>query len=173
MPKACASSPEWIHATLRSRGRASSIKNLEIPLPRSFILLVKWVQTVCSTNNMILPCPSPSILFIYSLCFPLVRSLVCSEEIYGNPKIEDCERVLLEIPFARQSFSSRQSQYQHVFAEPQFLEPPFAQVINMYRPRAIIQLPKVWKSSKSLSLITNLQSNLAQLAEPRLQTPAA
>lgn len=94
------------------------------------------------------PYPSPSILFIYSLLFPLVRSLVCSEEIYGNPKVEDCEQVLLEIPFARESVPSYQSQSRRIFAEPQFQWPPFGQVINTYRPQAMIQLPKVWKHSK-------------------------
>ncbi|KAF6227612.1 hypothetical protein HO173_012141 [Letharia columbiana] len=90
-------------------------------------------------------CFSTGILFLCSICFPLVRSLICSEEIFGTPKVDDCKQALLEIPFARQSVASYQSQYSHLFAEPQFQEPPFHSVTNNLRPQAIIQLPKIWK----------------------------
>ena len=121
---------------------------------------------------------NPSILFICSLGFLPVRSLVCNSEVFGNPKVEDCSQALLEIPFARRPPGSFQSRYPHFFAEPQFQEPPFHLVTNNYRPQAIIQIPKIWKRSKShpqnpISAVTNLQFTIAQLAENQSQTPAA
>lgn len=106
-------------------------------------------------------CLGPSIVLLCSLHFSLVRSLICSDEIYGKPKVADCEQALLDIPFAKQPDSNFQSRFPHVFAEPQFQVPPFYLLINNYRPQAIIQLPKIWKHSKSYiqrptSAITNL-----------------
>ena len=98
-------------------------------------------------------CVSQRLMLLCSLCFPLVRSLVCNDEIYGNPKVDDCERALLELSYARQSDGSYRFRVSHIFAEPQFLEPPFNLITNSYRPRAIIQLPKIWKHSKSRSQI--------------------
>lgn len=36
-----------------------------------------------------------------------------------------------------------------IFAEPQLLEPPFKAAKNPYAPKAIVQLPKIWKSGMS------------------------
>ena len=34
-----------------------------------------------------------------------------------------------------------------LFAEPQYMQPPFSGVYNVYRPNAIVLLPKIWKHS--------------------------
>ena len=98
-----------------------------------------------------IPCLIPSTLILYSLNFPLVRSLFCSAGVYGSPNIADCEQALLEIPFARISERSWEAPLVHVFVEPQFQKPPFRSIDNRFRPEAIIQLPKVWKHSESHS----------------------
>ena len=117
--------------------------------PRSYALLVAGAQPIFSTYAIMLSKINPtSIVTLCSLCFHLVSSLTCNGEVYGNPKVEDCEEALLEIPCARGPVGSDQSQYNQFFAEPQFLEPPFRGISNRFRPRAIIQLPKFWKHSK-------------------------
>ena len=120
-------------------------------------------------------CLGPSILLLCSLQFSLVRSLICSDELYGNPKVDDCEQALLEIPFAKESPRSYLSRHPHVFTEPQYQQPPFRQVTNNYRPEAVIQLPKIWKHGESYSqrstfTIANLRSIVT---EHRSQKPAA
>ena len=98
---------------------------------------------------MILSFIAPSLLISWSLYFPLVRSLVCDGLVYGTPKIGDCEQALLQIPFARQADSSPQNRSPQLFVEPQFQSPPFNAIINNFRPQPIVQLPKIWKHSKS------------------------
>ena len=90
----------------------------------------------------------PSLLILWTLYFPLVRSSSCNGLLYGYPNIDDCEQALLEIPFAREVSSSR-SQTPQLFAEPQFQSPPFHSITNNLRPQSIVQLPKIWKHSKS------------------------
>ena len=90
----------------------------------------------------------PSLLILWTLYFPLVSSSFCNGLLYGTPKIDDCEQALLEIPFAREASSSR-SQTPQLFAEPQFQSPPFHGITNNLRPQSIVQLPKIWKHSKS------------------------
>ena len=101
-----------------------------------------------STKNRMLFWLIPSTLVLCGFLPPLARSLVCSDGVYGNPKIDDCQLALLEIPYARQPIDSHQSSLPHVFAEPQFLRPPFRQFTNTFRSQSIIQLPKIWKHSK-------------------------
>ena len=101
-----------------------------------------------STKNRMLFWPIPSTLFLCGFLPPLARSLICSDGVYGNPKMNDCEQALLEIPFARQPIDSHQSSLPHVFVEPQFLRPPFRQFTNTFRSQSMIQLPKIWKHSK-------------------------
>lgn len=137
-------------------------------------MLVRWIRLVFSTNDVMVSCLGLSILLSCSLHFSLVRSLICSDELYGNPNVDDCEQALLEIPFAKQTHSSYSSRCPHIFAEPQFQQPPFRLVTNDHRPQAIIQLPKIWKHSESYSqkstfTIANLRSIVA---EHRFQTPA-
>ena len=94
---------------------------------------------------------NPSTLVLCGFLPPLACSLVCSDRVYGNPKVDDCKQALLKIPFARQPIDSQQSRLPHAFAEPQFLKPPFRLFPNAFRPQSIIQLPKIWKHSKSRS----------------------
>ena len=96
----------------------------------------------------------PSLLISLTLYFPVVRSLFCNGLLYGNPKIDDCEQALLEIPFARQAGSSSRSQLPQLFAEPQFQAPPFRLISNNLRPLTIVQLPKIWKHSESYARIS-------------------
>ena len=64
----------------------------------------------------------------------------CDKELYGSPKIEDCNQAFFWIPKSGSDTVSNQ-----VFAEPQLLNPPFKAVKNRFAPRAIIQLPKIFK----------------------------
>ncbi len=97
---------------------------------------------------------SPIILFIYSLHVSLVRSVVCNKELYGSPKATDCDQVLLKIPFAGHFGTSDDSRQSHLFVEPQFLRPPFSEVLNRFRPEPIIQVPKIWKHGELGSRIS-------------------
>lgn len=137
---------ERIHAFLEGDIRASATRRASPCW--SYIPLVKRVQSVSSTNDQMLHRVYLSILFLLSLCLPLVRSFICNGVVYGSPKVDDCKQALLELPFAREP-RSYQARYPHIFVEPQFQKPQFLLVTNDFRPHAIVQLPKIWKHSKS------------------------
>ena len=134
----------WDEANLRQLAIGSLI--LGRPVGVHFF---SKIPTTDSTTNMIPPSLLSSTLLIsWILCIPLVRSSFCNGLLYGSPNIDDCEQALLEIPFAREGSSSR-SQTPQLFAEPQFQVPPFHSITNNLRPQSIVQLPKIWKHSKS------------------------
>ena len=113
------------------------------------------IHTADYTTNMMMPSfLSPSLLISWIFYFPVVRSLFCNGLLYGTPKVDDCEQALLEIPFARQAGSDSRSQTPQLFAEPQFQAPPFHEITNNLRPQPIVQLPKIWKHSKSHTRIS-------------------
>ena len=70
--------------------------------------------------------------------------LQCDKEFYGSPKIEDCNQAIFWIPKKNPNADAS-----HIFAEPQLLNPPFNAVKNPYAPKAIIQLPKIFKYGES------------------------
>ena len=86
-------------------------------------------------------------VYLFIFYCPFVISLICNAEIYGTPNSQDCINAINEIPFALEPYSNPYSQIPRLFAEPQYLEPPFDAVRNVFRPNAIIQLPKIWKHS--------------------------
>lgn len=79
----------------------------------------------------------------------------CDKNVYGTPNIEDCKTAMLWIPYLEQPRGRRQNEATvfRTFAEPQFLKPPFTLVRNEWAPRAIVQLPKIWKHSMPKMLI--------------------
>ena len=68
----------------------------------------------------------------------------CDKNFYGSPVIEDCLEAILWIPKRNPSADSMST-----FAEPQLLIPPFKALKNSYAPKAIIQLPKIFKYGES------------------------
>lgn len=91
-----------------------------------------------------------AIAVLWAFYCPLVLSASCSAVIYGIPNIQDCHHALNWIPSARQPPSDPQSRQPRIFAEPQYLETPFGVLDDAYRPHAIVQLPKIWKHSKTI-----------------------
>lgn len=77
------------------------------------------------------------------------RRPICDETIYGKPNVEDCQTAMSWIPYFEQPRGRQQNEATafRSFAEPQFLKPPFSPVRNEWAPRAIVQLPKIWKHS--------------------------
>lgn len=77
------------------------------------------------------------------------RRPICDETIYGKPNVEDCQTAMSWIPYFEQPRGRQQNEATafRTFAEPQFLKPPFSPVRNEWAPRAIVQLPKIWKHS--------------------------
>ena len=53
-------------------------------------------------------------------------------------------------PFAALPRSGPHLQQTYIFTEPQYMDPQFGGVSNIYRPRAIVQLPKIYGSTVSL-----------------------
>lgn len=78
----------------------------------------------------------------------LVNSQLCNSAIYGTPNIQHCYEALRWVPYIRMMPSFPPAQQLRVFSEPQYLEPPFANLNNPYRPEGIIQLPKIYRHSK-------------------------
>lgn len=72
---------------------------------------------------------------------------VCWVNPYGIPVYSDCFKALLAMPFAQESEGSHSSEPYELFSEPQYLLPPFKRVYNAHIPRAINQLPKIWRYS--------------------------
>ena len=83
----------------------------------------------------------------------LVNSQICSEGIYGRVNARDCFKAINAMPFAQYPVTNTGSSLPRLFSEPQFQIPKFEFVKNDFRPRAIVQLPKVWKHGKSSLLI--------------------
>ena len=67
----------------------------------------------------------------------------CNADQYGAPNLVDCEYAASWIP----DFNSDKLFWPgwHWFTEPQFLEPPFSEVISRYNGPNSVQLPKIWK----------------------------
>ncbi|CAF9917860.1 MAG: hypothetical protein ALECFALPRED_000385 [Alectoria fallacina] len=75
-----------------------------------------------------------------------VNPPLCDKDLFGAPKLEDCYQAMFWIPYINQpAKDSPDAKAFRVFAEPQFLNPPFSAVKNPYAPKAIVQLPKIWK----------------------------
>lgn len=79
--------------------------------------------------------------------YALVTANLCDGGIYGFPDVQDCLQALAWIPFARLHPPSPRSHQLQVFSEPQYLQPPFTNLSNVFSPNAIVQLPKIWKHS--------------------------
>ncbi|KAM0794005.1 hypothetical protein BDR22DRAFT_827330 [Usnea florida] len=70
---------------------------------------------------------------IMSLCLlhcALVASTVCNSDVYGTPSKWDCNGALAQIPYAYPPRPNPMSQWPRIFAEPQYMSPPFGQVDN-------------------------------------------
>ena len=78
----------------------------------------------------------------------LVSSQVCNEGVYGRVDARDCFAAINAMPFAQYPVTNTESSAPRLFAEPQFQIPKFGFVKDEFRPRNIVQLPKVWKHGK-------------------------
>lgn len=74
------------------------------------------------------------------------NQLLCDKDSYGTPSAEDCYQAMFWVPYINQpARDSADAKAPRLFAEPQYLNPPFSAVKNAYAPKAIVQLPKIWK----------------------------
>lgn len=68
----------------------------------------------------------------------------CDANIYGLPFDSDCVSAINKIPYAMER-EDHDITAPHWFVEPQQMQRPFDYFDNKYRPKSIIQLPKIWK----------------------------
>lgn len=68
----------------------------------------------------------------------------CDANIYGLPFDPDCASAIKRIPYAMER-ENHDITAPHWFVEPQQMRRPFDYLENKYRPKNIIQLPKIWK----------------------------
>ena len=91
-------------------------------------------------------------LIIYTLSFMLCHYAaaepVCSAATFGVPPWNDCNVALSKIPFAENYKTNMNAHLTRLYGEPQYLTPPFGEVVNRYAPRAMNQIPKIWQHSK-------------------------
>lgn len=90
-----------------------------------------------------------SVIYIYISILRFCSSVqpFCSASIYGIPNYQDCLSALHLMPFALRPSTDAMSTHLELWAEPQYLLPPFNGVINRYRPLPINQMPKIWRYS--------------------------
>ena len=94
------------------------------------------------TTVMLLPILLLTSQLAYAGKYNAVAEPICDDNLFGSPNPDDCDTAMRWIPYADGSFLSRAGKFQ-VFSEPRFTG--FESVENKkYRPRAIVQLPKVW-----------------------------
>ena len=95
------------------------------------------------------PLPSRSVIYIvfFMLRFCSASQPLCNAGIYGIPSYRDCLSARHSMPFAVPAAGDRSSRRWELWAEPQFLRPPFSAINNRYRPLPINQLPKIWRYS--------------------------
>ena len=75
---------------------------------------------------------------------------LCDKGLFVTPKIQDCYQAMFWIPYInRPAKDTPDASALRIFAEPQYLNPPFKAVKNPYAPKAIVQLPKIWKYGMS------------------------
>jgi len=79
----------------------------------------------------------------------VTASPYCNIGIYGVPDYGDCMQAFSQIPYAQERPSQYDSNSFQLYAEPQYMVPPFCSVYNRYRPRPINQLPKIWRYGMS------------------------
>ena len=97
----------------------------------------KWTLLICFLIHSVIATPNPL----------QVGPTWCDKGLFGVPKVEDCNQAFLWMPKKNPNADA-----QRVFAEPQFLNPPFNSVKNPNAPRAIIQLPKIFKYGESMGI---------------------
>lgn len=76
--------------------------------------------------------------------------IYCKSELYGTPVIDDCKEAMKWIPYVslpRGRWDRNEATTFRLFAEPQYLKPPWKALANPFAPLAIEQLPKIWKHS--------------------------
>ena len=85
------------------------------------------------------------------------NQLLCDKDIFGTPSAEDCYQAMFWIPYMNPpARDSADAKAPRLFAEPQYLNPPFSAVKNAYAPKAIVQLPKIWKYGMLIRLCSIL-----------------
>ena len=85
------------------------------------------------------------------------NQLLCDKDRFGTPSAEDCYQAMFWVPYINQpARDSADAKAPRLFAEPQYLNPPFHAVKNAYAPKAIVQLPKIWKYSMLIWMCSTL-----------------
>lgn len=73
-------------------------------------------------------------------------SILCSSNLYGQPRGSDIAVVAQAIPFAK-SDPDGQMDVARIFAEPAFFTPSFSALKNGW-PSRMMQLPLIWRFSR-------------------------
>lgn len=94
------------------------------------------VSFIVTPKLAVLPCFNCAITCLFFLHYTLVNSVVCNSDVYGKSNSQDCAQALRRIPFAALPRSDPHSQQTYIFAEPQYMDPRFGGVSNIYRPWA-------------------------------------
>lgn len=99
---------------------------------------------------MVSVCRLNVIIYIISFMFCHCAAVgpVCSAAVFGVPPWSDCVEAFYNIPFARDYKTNMNANLYRLYGEPQYLRPPFSRIVNRYKPRAIIQVPKIWQHGK-------------------------
>jgi len=73
-------------------------------------------------------------------------SVFCDRVRFGTPNPEDCKEAMFWIPYHNKPASTySDAKAFRLYVEPRRLDPPFRDVKDPYPPRAIVQMPRIWK----------------------------
>ena len=118
--------------------------------------------------NLPSSCSLLALTLIWLVSCQLVNSTRCNAGIYGIPDYYDCQQTFAWVSYMGLIEPGEAAQ-PRLFAEPQYMGPPFSGVYNVYRPNAIVQLPKIWKHS-TYNLVQEAKSSAFPLL-PRICQP--
>lgn len=126
-----------------------------------FTIYKSSILLICLTRRPLRPIPNMNVQRTILLYTALILSAIihrslqadtsmCEGARFGVPNRQDCLEAMFWIPYHNKPASiTLDARALHIFAEPRLLSPPFKGIKNKEAPRAVVQLPKIWKFGES------------------------
>ncbi len=110
-------------------------------MPPDIGIVMSWFAKPTDTDMRLNPVLAAAVIQFSSLVF---SQIICDDKLYGNINLGECSVTHGLLPGGR-SPPAPWIDAPRIFAEPQFLQPPFTGLANPYGTK-MVQLPKIWRS---------------------------